>query len=119
MAKKTIHTSELRHPITFQSKELGSVDAYGQRTQTWGNNRSMWAKIEVKSADENVAADRKSAVVVYTFTVRFVTDINTLDRISYRGEYYSINALNDEEGTRKYLTIEAIKDSSKGADAVV
>lgn len=109
---------QLRHYITLETKAVGSADDYGQRTLTWTELASVWAALEVKSASETVAGDRKVHVAKYIFVVRYNALFNSALRLLYRGAYYSINAVYDKDGLGKHLTIEASLDASNNSAVV-
>lgn len=111
--------NEFRHFITFQSKALGGVDDYGQRVPTWTTSKTAWAKLEAKSSKETASSDRRVQSTEYVFTIRKVDGLNALMRISYGGNYYSIQGVYDEEGLGKHLVIKAMLDDGNDGTGVV
>lgn len=119
MATKTVSTNEFRHYLTFQTKGVGNVDDYGQRTISWTEARSCWAKLEVKQAGEVVDGNRKAYHSQFIFTIRYVAGLNTSMRILHRGKYYAIAAIYDKEGLGKHLVVETLLDDTMNANEVV
>lgn len=112
-------SNEYRHYITFQSRTKGATDAHGQRALAWSDVRSVWSKLEVKTASETVGGDRKVQVSKFIFTIRNIDGVLPSMRILHRTRFYSIDSVYDKEGLGKHITIEATFDDSKNLSSEV
>lgn len=110
---KQLTTNQFRHYIQIQRRTNGSVDSYGQRTVSWSEHRSVWAKLEVKQAGESRSGDRLTQTTTYQFTIRFVPGVSAQCRLLYRGKFYAVDAVTDPDGRGIYLVIDASLDDSK------
>lgn len=119
MATTKVCIGELRHYLTFQRNVVSASNDIGARSIAWVDVRSVWAKMETKSATENADGDRKVQVSKYVFTIRFVDGLTSSMRILYRGVHYSVQAVYDKDGLGKWLTVEATKDDSNTGSGVV
>lgn len=93
---KTINIGELREPITIQRFEH-DIDEYGFNTPIWKTIATPRAKIEFddRQIRQVLRDDGVDVTTVSIFTIRYIPDITTKDRILYNNEEYEIYAKQD------------------------
>lgn len=73
-----MRTGQLRHRILIR-ENTPSVDAYGERSESWGDVEEVWARVEPISGSEFLRADRTTANVTHRITMRYRDDLGTGD----------------------------------------
>lgn len=97
---------ELDQRITIKRETL-TPDGMGGSSVALSTVATVWAKVIGKSGGESDAADRINASAVYTFVIRYRTDLKEKDRITWGGVDYNIRAIPGTGRRRMYLEIEA------------
>ena len=90
---------------------LGGVtnDAYGEAVVTFETLATVWANVDYRNTgngQESEEAQKEQAVDRVTFTIRYRTDVNTGQRISYNGNTYNVRSIS-EEGRKRFLVLKA------------
>jgi SPP1 family predicted phage head-tail adaptor len=83
-----------------------SQNEFGEVIETWEDLATVWANVRELRGLERVEAARLTAVVDVYFTIRWRTDIEPKQRVSYEGELFDIQAVM-ELPRREGLQIEA------------
>ena len=79
----------------------------GSFTETWATYATVWAKMEFLRSTEGQAEAREYAEYGLYFTIRFRSDIDAEDRITFEGDSYQIIGRPRELGRRNGLKIQA------------
>lgn len=83
----------------------GSANAFGEVPVSFVTLAEVWAKVDYRNTgQEDEQAQRETAVDKVTFTIRYRTDVNTGQRISYNGKTYNIRSVS-EVGRRSFLDL--------------
>ena len=98
--------------ITIQRATL-SVNAYGERSETWGTLATVWAEGQDKegSGREAVQSDQIYSSQPVHFIIRYSSDVSAIrpsDRVSYNGDIYQIEGIQEigrQEGFRIVTTL--------------
>jgi SPP1 family predicted phage head-tail adaptor len=96
---------ELRERVTLQSP-LRTADGAGGANISWGEDLSVWAKVEQLGGDESVSADRLAAHARLRVTIRYRKDVTTEMRLLWRLRAYGIRALRDADGDKRFLVLD-------------
>jgi SPP1 family predicted phage head-tail adaptor len=101
-----MNPGKLNKRIMLQAKEPDIRDEMGGKMPAaWSDVKSVWAKVQYKSAvKREIMGDHVSSVPVF-FTIR-ETDIDVAMRISYNDEIYDIVNIVELDGIPKYLEVE-------------
>jgi len=102
----------LRNKITIEESTI-IVDEYGQTNRSWSSKTTLWAKKTVSTYNERIKADQLHNEVSYTFLIRYRNDINPNQRIKEDNIYYTIKAVFDESGLKKWLKIIAVNQADE------
>jgi len=86
-----------------------TTNQYGERAEAWATYATVWAEVSYKygSGTESIQSDQILTKQPVSFTIRFSADVSGVipsDRVSYDGNYYQIEAL-QEIGRREGLRI--------------
>lgn len=95
---------KLRNKISFESV-VEVVDDFGQPNRTWSNIDNVWSEKTVANASERVKADQLDNVIVYSFVIRFRTDITPNQRIKQGSTYFTIHSVVDKLGDKTWLQV--------------
>ena len=108
-------TNELRHKISLYTLAQ-ATDDYGQSAMTFTLFRAnVPAKMVVKSSREDSLGDKRVSSYKYEFTVRYNQPVDANMIIQYDGRFFSIQGVEDKEGTGKVKTIVAYEqDDNQG-----
>lgn len=93
-----------------------TADGAGGQDVTWAAvyPRGLWAKVQSVRGREEERLGRLSTVETYLIMVRFGVDVETTDRIVWRGKTFNIRAAADRDGTREFTTLECEAGVSVG-----
>lgn len=83
-------------------------DTYGQEVVTWSDLATVWAAYEYRmnTSDEEELADKKTAVAVVRWTLRYRDDIEPKMRLTDEaGNLYDILSVNYDP-TKTYMVLE-------------
>lgn len=113
-------TDRMIHRIAIERATAGTVDDYGQPTQTWGTASTVPAFIVTKSAKEVALLSQGGAVVsAITIGVPIGTDLDPADRLHHDpavcpvvgndlpDRLYQTSAVRDASGAGIYLRADA------------
>lgn len=104
MASAAPTPGELRERITLQV-ETDTRDQVGGRVVTWSDQASLWAEIRPASAREAWQRSQMQASAAWTVVLRWRTDITVRNRIKWRGRYFMIRGVTNEDQRHRYLTL--------------
>jgi len=97
--------------IAIQRATL-TVNAYGERAESWVTIATVWAEIQYKtSGTESIQSDQIFSEQRLNFIIRYSSDVSDLkpsDRVSYNSDTYQIEAIQEigrQEGLRIVTTL--------------
>lgn len=103
-----MRTGELNRRITIQSATTAQ-DAFGTPVETWSTFAEVWARVRYKGGREGIDAGAVSARQTAEFRVRHRSGLNRQMRISYDGDIWIIEAI-QEIGRREGFDILAVAE---------
>ena len=74
-----------------------TVDAEGQPINSWATFDTVWARAEFLSGRELEAMQKINSAIALNFTVHYRTDILVTHRVSWRSEFWNIEAILPQE----------------------
>jgi SPP1 family predicted phage head-tail adaptor len=91
--------------------DLGGVsnDLYGEAVVTFETLANVWANVAYRNTgtgQEEEEAEKEQAVDKVSFTIRYRSDVNTGQRVSYNGNTYNIRSIS-EVGRKRFLELKA------------
>lgn len=109
MPNKKERVGVMREQITIQAV-TESRSASGHVTESWATYATVWCavKYSMVNSDEELKADRKTAVGTVQFTTRYDAAVTEKHRISYNSVIYDIMAITVTPDLF-YMTLEAQK----------
>ena len=106
MAKHGASIGAMRHKVIIQ-QVTSTTDAGGGRAVSWANYTTVFAHVEQLSAqvkfDQGVVDERG----LYRFTMRFLTGVDTRNRLSFDNKIFNIDSVINLDERKKYLVIRA------------
>ena len=100
-----LNAGELDQRITVQSPSA-TVDALGQRVETWTELATVWAQAQPLRGREYFAAGEVNSDAAVRFRLRFRSDVTGAMRVLWRGVPHAIVAEPiDVEGGRHTLEL--------------
>jgi len=100
MLQSKIRAGQLDRQITFISKTVTVGTANSDYINGWAIGTTVWAKKTDLPGSEVVADDRVTYVQKTVWTIRYLTGINTENRLVYNGKIYEILSITENEGSR-------------------
>lgn len=104
--KKQTTVGQMREVIGIE-RPTNTPDGYGGQATVWSVVYNLYARARAVQGKEDISGDRRVTVERYLFVTRYGVTINTTDRLQWNGSYWNITSVQDVEGKRRYLTIEA------------
>lgn len=102
-----MRAGKLNNRITIQSKTT-TYDSCGGPIDTWADTVDLWAGVETTGGGDFYAAQKLDASVTAVFTVRYRSDLTSLNRIKYGTRTFEIlGTPRDPDGMRDALLIAA------------
>lgn len=101
-----VSAGKLRHWVELQ-KDVGAQDPEtGEPIANWQTIAELWAEIVMSSAREFIAASAEQSKVNGRMTIRYREDIDASMRILYRGKYYDIlGIMEDDDSMLEHMTL--------------
>lgn len=96
--------SDLRHRIEIQSL-VKTPDDQGGYTSGWQTLKTVWAKIENLTGNENVFAQRLDANYDHKITIRYTTGILPEMRIIFQGRKFQIHSVVKVDERRFFMEL--------------
>lgn len=103
-----LKAGELRHRITIQSV-TEAQDTYGEADGTWATFATVWAAMKALGGSEGFTAGTDRPQGRYLFTVRHRDDLTEKMRISYGGQTYDIESIQDPDGRKVSLEVLGVR----------
>lgn len=103
---KPASVGELDQRVSIRRETL-VADGQGGSTASWADVATVWAHVRPKGGREVVNADRVQGQTMYTFVMRYRSDIREADVIRWQGVDYNVRAILDRGGRRLYLEVDA------------
>jgi len=101
-----ITPGSLRNRIKIQ-RETFVADGFGGGTKTFTDFAELRAFIKPISGSERLYSQRLEANVTHRIFIRYRDDLNTTDRINYKGRLMQIRALINLEEANRFIEIYA------------
>lgn len=118
MSTRRLNAGRLDQRITLQQPNA-SVDALGQRVETWADVAELWARAQPLRGREFFAAGQVQSEASVKFTIRWREGVAGHMRVVWRGVPHAIVAEPmDVDGQRvelELLCAAGIRDSGDGA----
>lgn len=102
-----IRAGRLNRRITLQSLTTAD-DAFGEPVETFATLANVWARVFTMGAKETLSADAERTQGSVIFQIRYRTDITERNRVVWGTDTYDIEGVQDAEGARKRLDIQAV-----------
>lgn len=96
-SRKITSPTELNERITLQYSTV-AADSMGKVTTTWNTHATVWASTWTVSSAEG----ETGLVRIRKFKIRHRKLMNASWRVSWRGQYYNITAV-DPDKTREFI----------------
>lgn len=98
--KTGIGVGELDKRIVIQGPTY-TTDTTGESIESWSTVATVWSKFMVQNSvgTERFETDQLVSVNTSFFLIRYRTDINSTQRISYNSETWSVQAVADMSET--------------------
>jgi SPP1 family predicted phage head-tail adaptor len=101
-----VAAGKLRHWIELQRNNETQNPDTGEPIPNWTTYAEVWADIAPSSGREFVAAAAEQSEVRGKITIRYRDDVNAKDRVLYRGKWYNILAvLDDNDSMLEHQTL--------------
>jgi len=102
-----IDPGQLDRRITLRTASV-STDGFGQDVRTYSDLAQVWAKVEYRGIPkEGEDTEKLTSVNKVRFTIRYRSDIDATNKISWKGNTYEIEGVS-LEGRERYLIIETV-----------
>ncbi|SHK48897.1 phage head closure protein [Paramaledivibacter caminithermalis] len=104
---------ELRDRVTIQENIL-TPDGYGGFSEVWQDKYTVWANIKPLRGREYFEMKKVQSEITHKITIRFRNDINTSNRIKYKGQIFYIKSIIDIDNRHRFLEIMCIGSGEDG-----
>ena len=95
---------QLRHQVNVQSVG-SSVDDYGDLSNSWSTDASVWASIDPVSGNEKDLAAELSGVVTHKVKIRYRSGVTANDRIQFGSRNFQIESVRNWQERNIYLEL--------------
>ena len=111
-------SGELRNKVQLEALTHSGASSNGDfaSEQTWGLVAEIWASINKASGNEE-SDSRDTTTQKAVVKIRYRSDVNTRMRITYDGDIYDIESIEDKNSRKKYLWLNTF--ISEGTPALV
>lgn len=99
-----IDPGKLDRRIILRSASV-STDGFGQAVRTYSDLGKVWAKVDYTSVSEGNEANKLTSVNKVRFTIRYRSDVDATNKVSWDGKTYEVEGVN-LEGRERYLVLE-------------
>jgi len=99
-----IDPGKLDRRITLRSASV-STDSFGQAVRTYSDLGNVWAKVDYRTVKEGEETSRLTSVNKVRFTIRYRSDVDATNKISWNNSTYEIEGVS-LEGRERYLIID-------------
>lgn len=134
MAMRYVTSGQLRERVTFERKTV-TRNTFGEEVQSWapigaapaswpvqsglhpmvsGGAASVWARVEPLAGRERLMAQQMGATADVRVTVRYRPDVNSADRLMWRGQPFDIVSASDVDARRQWLEIMCVSGARDG-----
>lgn len=107
-----MRAGQLRHWLLIEQKSL-SVDANGDRTETWATYAECWGSIETSGGREFFAAKQTISDLTHAITVRYKAGITADMRVKYidpknsdSARYFNIRSIANPDERNETLSLQ-------------
>lgn len=105
-----LNTGEMRNKIEIQ-EYIESVNENGYPVNEWETKHVLWAKIKTVKGSESINASAEISTNTYRFIVRYTHGLNAKQRVLFKGHFYDIQTvLQDDELMNTQTIIAVIKN---------
>lgn len=96
--------------VTDAIEDLGGKEqsSFGEQTRQYTTLAQVWAKVEYRSVPkEGEETSKLTSVNKVRFTIRYRSDVDATNKISWNGNSYEIDGVS-LEGRERYLVIDTV-----------
>ena len=97
---------ELRERLVLE-QSVDTADGAGGVTRSYATVTTLWAALIPVSARGEVVADDLGAAITHRVVIRSRTDVTTRHRLCAGARIFRIVALRDQDGSGRFLEIDA------------
>jgi len=102
----SLKAGDLPHYVTIREKaSTATANAYGERTPTYQDVVSVWAKVRPITARETERAKSFGPTVSHAVETRYRTDLNTGMQLLHRGRTLLFNGIVDADEAKVKLIV--------------
>lgn len=94
----------LRHYVELQSASE-SINAYGERTESFAKYANAWARIEPLNGRELEHARQINGEISHRVTIRYNSNVAVKHRVVYDSRNFEINAVINPDERNRYLQL--------------
>jgi SPP1 family predicted phage head-tail adaptor len=91
-----VMAGRLRHRVTLKSNSP-SVDEYGDESESWGTEGTVWARIEPLRGQELLLAQQVNAELSHRVTIRYYSGCSPQWRVYFGNRTLEIVSVRDPE----------------------
>jgi SPP1 family predicted phage head-tail adaptor len=99
-----MRAAALRHRVALQSVGT-SYDDYGDLSDSWSTDASVWASIHPVSGQETDIAGELSGVVTHKIKIRYRAGITPQGRITFDSRTFQIESVRNWQERNIYLEL--------------
>lgn len=99
-----MRAAALRHRVALQS--VGStIDGYGDLSNSWTTDASVWAAIDPVSGQEKNIAGELSGVVTHKIKIRYRASITPQNRVTFDSRTFQVESVRNWQERDIYLEL--------------
>lgn len=87
-----MRASELRHRVSIQAQST-SVDSYGEPSDTWTTESTVWAMVAPLSGGESQNAEGSTGIVSHRVLMRYNSDVSPKKRLLFGSRILGIESV--------------------------
>jgi SPP1 family predicted phage head-tail adaptor len=91
---KHLRAGRLRHRVSIQSVGT-SYDGYGDLSDSWTTDATVWASVSPTSGDEKDIASENTGIDTHTVKIRYRAGITSQNRILFGSRVFQIQGVKD------------------------
>lgn len=102
----TVQAGNLRHRITLRQKaSTTTANAYGERTPTYQDVATVWARVRPLNARENERAKSAGQSISHAIDIRYREGLDVGMQIVHRGRTLLLNGITDTDEDKVKMTL--------------
>lgn len=100
----------MRHRVTIETQST-TVDAVGQRANTWTKVETVWCSVRPLSGREYLSASGPRAEITHEITFRYPVTVQPKDRILFGNRLFDVESVFTQDERGRYVTARAIENN--------